>query len=63
MLLKILQIPVNKIFSVHVMFVMIYPMEHISSFFLIFALHVLRLSFSKSKGQVISHMMCHVQVM
>jgi hypothetical protein len=31
--------------------------------FLDFVLHVLGPFFSKSKGQVISHVMCHVQVM
>jgi hypothetical protein len=31
--------------------------------FLDFVLHVLCLSFPKSKGQVISHVMCHMQVM
>jgi hypothetical protein len=39
--------------------VMIYPIEHFSSF-----LHCMYLTFfSKSKGQVISDVMCHTQVM
>jgi hypothetical protein len=43
--------------------VMIYPMEHFSLFFPDFCAACTWPSFSKSKGQVISYVMCHMQVM